>query len=80
MRIKEVMLFSNGQVAVFDENNQQVGPLQIHNVIELFAEYAAGSGYEMDGCRFSTQKPAGDGCCGTIQKYRDGFAAQWDKA
>ncbi len=79
MKVKEVMLFANGQIAAFDESNQQIELLQQRNAIELFAEYAKGCGYEIDGCRFSTQIPAGSGCPGTIIEHRDCFSLTWDK-
>jgi hypothetical protein len=77
-RIAEMMLYANGNIAAFDECDQQILEMQLHSAIELFAEYAAGSGFDVAGCKFRTQLPGGEGATGTIVETFDGFGQEWD--
>ena len=47
-KISQMMMFETAQVAVFDENKQQIPELQISLLI-LWAERAKSLGYEIDG-------------------------------
>ncbi len=45
--VKELLVFKNGNVAVFDENDQQITELQ-KNLLCLWCEFAEGLGYNLD--------------------------------
>ena len=77
-RIASIMLFANGQIAAFDENDQQIPEMQMRSAIELWAEYASASGFDVIGCKFSTQQPGGPGATGTVVECFDGFDERWD--
>lgn len=77
-RVASMILFANGDIVAFDKNGDQIQELQMRSAIELWAEYSAASGFDVDGCKFSTQKPGGDGTSGKIEATFDGFAQQWD--
>ena len=78
VRVKIMMLFANGSIAAFDENDEQITALQMRSAIELWAEYAAGSGFDVDRCEFRTQAPGGDGIRGHIVADFDGFLEVYD--
>ena len=48
--VKTVLFFHNGNIAAFDENDQQIPELQKHSAIDLFAMYAMEQGYDTNGC------------------------------
>lgn len=52
MKVKTVLLFANGNIAAFNEKDEQIPELQIRSAIQLFAEYAVQAGFEVDGCEF----------------------------
>lgn len=54
-RVASVILFASGKIVAFGENGQQIPEIQMNSAIELWAEYASGAGYDVDGCKFSTQ-------------------------
>ncbi len=60
-RVPLMMMFSNGAIAAFDERDEQIPELQMRSAIELWAEYAAANGFDVDGCEVRTQSPGGDG-------------------
>lgn len=60
-RVKTMMLFANGNIAAFDENDNQITELQCKTAIELWAESATQLGYDVEGCQCRTQLPGGAG-------------------
>lgn len=56
-----MMLFSNGNIAALDGNDQQIGELQYKSAIQLWAEFATKLGYDVKGCECRTQAPGGPG-------------------
>lgn len=77
-QVSSMYLFANGDIAAFDQNGDQIQELQMRSAIDLWAEYSAASGFDVDGCKFNTQKPGGDGPSGNIEATFDGFAQRWD--
>ena len=49
-KVKTVLLFHNGNIAAFDENDNQIPELQKHSAIDLFTAYAVSKGYDVEGC------------------------------
>ena len=60
-RVKTMMLFANGNIAAFDENDNQITELQCKSAIELWTEFATQLGYDIEGCECRTQSPNGIG-------------------
>lgn len=77
-RIASMMLFANGQIAAFDEHEQPIPEMQMRSAIELWAEYASASGFDVAGCKFRTQQPGGAGATGSVIECFDGFDELWD--
>lgn len=50
LRITSMQIFTNGNIAAFDEVDAAVPELGLKNSIELWAERAAALGYNIDGC------------------------------
>lgn len=47
--IKTVLVFGNGNIAVGDENGNQIPELQQFNLLQLWAEKAVEMGYQTEG-------------------------------
>lgn len=77
-RIASMLLYANGKIAALDEHGEQIPQMQMRSAIELWAEYASASGFDVVGCKFSTQKPGGAGASGTLFECVDGFDERWD--
>lgn len=77
-RVSSMYLFANGDIVAFDQHGEPIQELQMRSAIDLWAEYSAASGFDVDGCKFHTQKPGGDGPSGKIEATFDGFAQRWD--
>ena len=60
-RVKTMILFANGNIAAFDENDQQIGELQCKSAIQLWAEFATKLGYDVEGCECRMQASGGPG-------------------
>lgn len=71
-KVKTVLLFANGNIAAFNENEKQIPLLQMRSAIELFTEYASQVGFEVDGCEFRV----GTGS-GTIRGEIGNFYQEW---
>jgi len=76
-KAKTMMLFANGNIAVFDESGNQISGLQSRTAIELFAEWADANGFDVEGCEFRVQAPNGDGGGGLIKWSCGDFYGQW---
>ena len=50
-KISQVLIFNNLNVAVFDENEEQVTELQQKNLIQMWAEKVEKLGYDLNGVR-----------------------------
>lgn len=51
MKVTEVLIFPNGNIAAFDEHGQQIPDMQHKSVSQLIAEQANRLGYSVDGCK-----------------------------
>ena len=60
-RVKTMMLFANGNIAAFDEHDNQITELQCKTAMELWTEFATRLGYDIEGCECRTQLPGGIG-------------------
>ena len=69
--ITNVYFFNNGNVAVFDEKNEQIGELQ-KSFVELFCDFLVSKGYEPNGLKIKNQI----GLDYVIFKTSDGY--NWD--
>lgn len=47
-KVKSIIMFSNGNMAVCDEHGEQIPELQIP-LYQLFAKHAESLGYDLDG-------------------------------
>lgn len=65
--VKTVLFFANGNIAVFDENNQQIQELQKYSAIDLFAIHAEKLGYELKESEFKCKLPNGSDYVGKIK-------------
>jgi len=75
--VKTMMLFSNGSIAAFDEQGNQIPELQSKSAIELWAEFALRNGWGVSGCAFTTQRPGKIRGSGVIVDTIDGPVEQW---
>lgn len=53
-KITIVMVFSNLNVAAFDENGEQVAELQVQSLLQLWIAKALSLGYDPDGAEVRT--------------------------
>ena len=53
-KVKSAMFCGNGNIAAFDEANEQIPELQRRSAIELWASDAASRGYDVVGCEVRT--------------------------
>lgn len=74
---KTMMLMANGQVACFDQHDQQIIELQSRTVIELWAEWVHANGFDVHGCEVRTQLPGGDGPRCVIDGDIGDFFERW---
>jgi hypothetical protein len=72
-----MMLISNGQIICCDQNGQQIIELQSRSAIELWAEWAACNGFDVEGCEVRTQRPGGDGPRCIIEGDLGEFFERW---
>ena len=72
-----LMLMANGQVACFDQHEEQIIELQSRTAIELWAEWAHANGFDVHGCEVRTQLPGGDGPRCTIDGDMGDFFERW---
>lgn len=50
VRVKTMIIFTNGNIAAFDEHDNQIAELQRRSLIQVWADFAARQGYDVDGC------------------------------
>ena len=74
-KIKSMIMFPNGDFAAINQHSEQVPEMQARGALELWAEYAAASGFDVDGCKFTTHRGTG-----VLKKSFDGFDVVWDEA
>lgn len=55
MKISSILVFSNGNIAVFDENDEQVSELQKFTIQDLIRDKAIDNGYNADKARIKFQ-------------------------
>jgi Fe2+ or Zn2+ uptake regulation protein len=51
VRLANILIFKNGNIAVFDESGNQVPELQNKTVLDLIRDFAASQGFSTEGCR-----------------------------
>lgn len=51
-QVKVFMVFGNGNIAAFDEQDQQIPELQKFTVFELLEWFANQRGFSTDGCEY----------------------------
>ena len=66
-RVKSVLFFRNGNIAAFDENDEQIPQLQMKTVMELFRDFAERNEFDAGGCEYSIQ----GGESGVIKEWFD---------
>lgn len=57
-KVVNMLLFTNGNIAAFDQEGRQIGELQA-NAVDVWSEWAKGRGYDIDGCKFATSSISG---------------------
>jgi len=49
-KVRKMILFPNGNIAAFDENDEQIPASQRKSAIVLWAQHATELGFDVDGC------------------------------
>lgn len=57
--ISEILVLKNGNICVFDKNDEQIPNLQKKTLLEVFCGWAESHGYVVHGAKFSA--PYGSG-------------------
>ena len=67
MRVKSVLFFRNGNIAAFDENDDQIPLLQQKTIMDLFRDFAEWNEFDAGGAEYSIQS----GETGVIKEWYD---------